>query len=67
VEIQGVEVLGDEIVIALQAPTRAVQGDLDFGSGPVFHVARLREGKVARVRVYLDHQQAVEAARTASS
>jgi ketosteroid isomerase-like protein len=65
VEIQRMEVIGEEIVIALQAPTRAAQSGLDFGSGPVFHVARVRDDRVVRVRVYLDERQALEAARTA--
>jgi ketosteroid isomerase-like protein len=66
VEIQGIQVIGREIVIALQAQTRATQSGLDFGSAPVFHVARVRNDRVVRVRVYLDEAQALEAARTAS-
>jgi ketosteroid isomerase-like protein len=65
VQIQSVEVFGEEMVVALEAPTRSVAGELDFGSGRVFHVARVRDGKVARVRVYLDREQAIAAARAA--
>src|SRR5919109_1565670 len=61
VEIQRIEVIGEEIVIALQAPTRVAQSDLDFGIGPVFHVARVRDDRVVRVRVYLDESQALDA------
>jgi ketosteroid isomerase-like protein len=66
VEVRRIDVIGEEILITLQAPTRVPQSDLDFGSGQVFHVARVRDGRVIRVRVYLDKRQAVEAARTGS-
>jgi hypothetical protein len=65
VEIKRIDVIGEEIVITLQAPTRVTQSDLDFGTEQVFHVARVRDDKVVRVRVYLDERQAVEAARAA--
>lgn len=63
VEIQRIEVIGEEIVIALQASTRVAQSGLDFGSGALFHVARLRDDRVIRVRVYLEERQALEAAK----
>jgi ketosteroid isomerase-like protein len=62
IEIERMEVFGDEILIAMLARTRGFRSGIDFGSVPVFHVARMRDGKVARVRVYLDEGQAIEAA-----
>jgi ketosteroid isomerase-like protein len=64
IEIDRMDVLGDEILIAMRARTRGFQSGIDFGAVPVFHVARIEEGKVSRVRVYLDESQAIEAART---
>jgi len=61
IEIEGMDVYGDEIVITLQARTRGAQSDLDIGKIRLFHVARLEGGKVNRVRVYLDERQALEA------
>ena len=64
VRIESMDVFGDEILIALRAQTHGFESGIDFGEVPVFHVARMREGKVSRVRVYLDEKQAMEAART---
>jgi ketosteroid isomerase-like protein len=61
IEIEGMDVYGDEIVITLQARTRGAQSDLDIGKIRIFHVARVEQGKVNRVRVYLDERQALEA------
>jgi ketosteroid isomerase-like protein len=64
VRIERMEVFGDEILIAMHAQAHGFQSGIDFGEVPVFHVARMRDGKVARVRVYLDEDQAVDAAKT---
>lgn len=64
VQILRMEVFDDEILIAMRAEAHGYQSGIDFGQVPVFHVARMRDGKVARVRVYLDEAQAVAAART---
>jgi ketosteroid isomerase-like protein len=64
VRIERMEVFDDEILIAMHAQAHGFQSGIDFGEVPVFHVARMRDGKVARVRVYLDEDQAVEAAKT---
>ena len=64
VQIQRMEVFGDEILIAMRAQAHGFQSGIDFGEVPVFHVARIRDGKVARVRVYLDETQAIDAAKT---
>lgn len=67
VTIDSMDVFGDEILIALRAQTHGFAGGaqrIDFGEVPLFHVARMRDGKVSRVRVYLDEDQALKAART---
>jgi ketosteroid isomerase-like protein len=63
VEIDQLEVFGDEILIRLQAHTRGQESQLDIGLIPVFHVARMHDGRVARVRAFLNEDEAVEAAR----
>jgi uncharacterized protein len=67
IEIEGVEVYGDEVLIRMLARTRGTGSDLDIGKIPIFHVARIRDGRVARVRVYLDHAEALAAAREGSA
>lgn len=64
VTIDSMDVFGDEILIALRAQTHGFESGIDFGEVPLFHVARMRDGKVSRVRVYLDEDQALKAART---
>ncbi len=44
------------------ARARAQDSRLDIGKVPVFHVARVRAGRVDRIRAYLDGKQAVAAA-----
>jgi ketosteroid isomerase-like protein len=66
IEIQRMDVLGDEILIELLARTRVPDTTLDIGKIRVFHLARVEDGKVTRVRVYLDEAQALEAARSGS-
>jgi hypothetical protein len=63
VEIEQLEVFGDEILIRLFAHTRGHASQLDIGLMPIFHVAKMRDGRVARVRAYLNEDQALEAAR----
>ena len=64
VRIERMDVFGDEILIAMHARAHGFQSGIDFGEVAVFHVARMRDGKVSRVRVYLDESQATKAART---
>ena len=64
VNILRMEVFDDEILIAMRAQAHGFQSGIDFGAVPVFHVARMRDGKVERVRVYLDEAQALDAAKT---
>jgi len=63
VEIDQLEVFGDEILVRLHARTRGQESQLDIGLIPIFHVAKMRDGRVARVRAYLNEDQALEAAR----
>jgi hypothetical protein len=62
VRIEQLEVFGDEILVRLFARTRGHDSRLDIGMIPVFHVAKIRDGRVARVRAYLNEKEAVEAA-----
>jgi ketosteroid isomerase-like protein len=66
IEIEGLDVHGDEVLIRMLARTRGTGSELDIGKIPIFHVARIRDGRVARVRVYLDHAEALAAARDGS-
>jgi ketosteroid isomerase-like protein len=61
VTIDQLEVFGDEILVRLHARTRG-EG-FDIGMIPVFHVAKMRGGRVARVRAFLNELEAIEAAR----
>jgi hypothetical protein len=45
------------------ARTRGAESEVDIGKIPIFHVARIRDGRVARVRVYLTPGEAMGAAR----
>lgn len=64
VEIVRADVIETEILIELRARTRGTLSGLDLDDGALFHVARMREGRVSRVRVYLDPQEARRAAQT---
>lgn len=64
VEIVRTDVIGSEILIELRARTHGRLSGLDLDDGALFHVARMRDGRVARVRVYLDRREATRAAQT---
>jgi ketosteroid isomerase-like protein len=61
IEIEGLDVHGDEVLIRMLAHTRGAGSEVDIGKIPIFHVAQIRDGRVARVRVYLDHGEALAA------
>jgi ketosteroid isomerase-like protein len=63
IEIEGLEVYGDEVLIRMLARTRGAGSEVDIGKIPIFHVARIRDGRVARVRVFLTPGEAMAAAR----
>jgi ketosteroid isomerase-like protein len=64
VDIVSADVIESEILIELRARTHGQLSGLDLDDGALFHVAQMRDGQVARVRVYLDRDQAKRAAQT---
>jgi ketosteroid isomerase-like protein len=64
VQVEQMDVFGDELVIRLMARTRGHDSQVDIGMVPVFHVARMRDGRVSRVRAYFTESEAIEAARS---
>jgi ketosteroid isomerase-like protein len=65
IEVERIEVVGDELVICMIARTRGHESNVDIGKVPIFHVARVRDGQVVRVRAFLDEAEAMTAAREA--
>jgi ketosteroid isomerase-like protein len=63
IEVERIERVGDELVICMLAHTRGFESAVDIGKVPVFHVARVENGRVVRVRAFLDEGQAMAAAR----
>jgi ketosteroid isomerase-like protein len=63
IEVDRIEVVGDELVICMIARTRGQESELDIGKVPIFHVAKVRGREVIRVRAFLDEAQAMAAAR----
>ena len=63
VQIDEMETFGDQLLVRLTARTRGHGSQLDIGMVPVFHVARITDGKVSRVRAFLTESEAVEAAK----
>jgi ketosteroid isomerase-like protein len=62
IHLEGIDVFGSELLIRLMAHTRGHDSNLDLGKIPVYHVAQMRDGRVARVRAFLDERQALQAA-----
>ena len=63
IDVERIETVGDELVICMWAHTRGQDSHVDIGKVPIFHVARVRDGQVVRVRAFLDEAQAMAAAR----
>lgn len=63
IEVDRIEVIGDELVICMVARTRGQESEVDIGKVPIFHVAKVRDREVVRVRAFLDEGQAFAAAR----
>lgn len=64
VNIVSTEVIGDEILIELQARTRGFLSGLEMDDLTLFHLAKMEGGRVSRVRVYLTAAEALKAAET---
>ncbi len=62
IQIKRIEQVGAELVITLTARTRGLASGIDLASGQIFHVARLRDGRVDRVRAFLSENEAIAAA-----
>ena len=52
---------GDEVFVPLHVHLDAPRGGLPF-DGPIFETVRVEEGKISRIRLFLDEQAALEAA-----
>jgi ketosteroid isomerase-like protein len=64
VEVVSTDIIESEILIELRARTHGTLSGLDLEREALFHVARMRDGRVSRVRVYLDRDEATRAAET---
>jgi ketosteroid isomerase-like protein len=53
---------GDAILVVLRGRGRGDSSGAPVADTPIFHVINLADGKVARLRVFLDRGQALEAA-----
>lgn len=67
IDVERIELVGEELVICMTAHTKGAGSNLDIGHVPIFHVAQMRDGKVVRVRAFLDEEQAMAAARKGHS
>ncbi len=67
IEVERIELVGDELVICMKAHTKGAESNVDIGWVPIFHVAQMRAGKVVRVRAFLVEEQAMAAARQGST
>ena len=52
---------GDEVFVLLHVHLDAPRGELAL-DGPIFETVRIDEGKISRIRLFLDEQAALEAA-----
>jgi uncharacterized protein len=52
---------GDEVFVLLQVHLDAPRGGLPM-DGAIFETVRIEDGKVSRIRLFLDEQEALEAA-----
>jgi hypothetical protein len=53
--------VGDEVFVRLHVHLDAPRGGLPL-DGPIFETVRIEEGKVSRIRLFLDERAALEAA-----
>jgi hypothetical protein len=52
---------GDEVFVLLHVHLDAPRGEIGL-EGPIFETVRIDEGKISRIRLFLDEQVALEAA-----
>jgi ketosteroid isomerase-like protein len=62
VSVVGIETIGQEVLIELSVTTRGVLSGLEMEEETLYHLALVEDGKVLRVRVYLNREQALRAA-----
>lgn len=58
IEDRGHRGVRDEYLVHMLARIRGQDSRMDIGKVPVFHVARVRGGRVGRIRSFLDERQA---------
>jgi ketosteroid isomerase-like protein len=58
-EIQSVRNADEEILVTLLWQLEARAGEVDLGQ--VFHLVRVRDGRIARIRVFLTESEALRA------
>jgi ketosteroid isomerase-like protein len=63
VRIEEIDQVGAELVITLLARTLGTASGIDLPSGEIFHVVRVSDGRVDRVRAFLNREEAFAAAR----
>jgi uncharacterized protein len=61
VEVEGLVSGGDEVFVRLRVHLDAPRGGLLL-DGPIFESVRIEHGKLSRIRLFLDEQEALEAA-----
>jgi ketosteroid isomerase-like protein len=64
VKVVRTEIVGSEILIELEARTHGSLSGLDIEDLTVFHLALVEDGRVSRVRVYLQRDETIRAAET---
>jgi ketosteroid isomerase-like protein len=63
VRIEDIEQVAAELLITLLARMQGAASGIDLPSGEIFHVVRVRDGRVDRVRAFLSREEALAAAR----
>jgi ketosteroid isomerase-like protein len=61
VQLDRVLPAGDEVFVLLHVHLDAPRGELAL-EGPIFETVRIEEGKISRIRLFLDERAALEAA-----
>jgi len=63
IEIERETVVGDQVVFSLRTTVHGAQSGVDIEMVSVYHVANVEDGRVRRIRVFLDEEAAMQAAR----